>query len=145
MSICFPVDYQLVYGPSDRTEDLSIEDRTVHGFALDFGRVGNCSGRVSPLVHLTMFTVSRPAARTVRGLAGIMATPSTATAPWVKSEDGVTLTADDGDDERGGQSYKHEDGRNNDDSCQRLRSVSGSYHVDKTIDRRTASHWGRGC
>jgi len=49
-------------------EDLDIEDWTVPVFAV--GRVVDGCGGVSPLFHLAVFVVSRPAARTARRLVG---------------------------------------------------------------------------
>lgn len=53
----------------------------------------------------------------------------------VQREDGVALTADDHHEERGRQSDEDEDGRDDDNSRQRLSPVPRTNHVDKTIER----------
>jgi len=78
------------------------------------------------LFHLAVLAVPRTAAGAARRLAAATMTPTR-----VQREDGVAFAADDRHEQRRNQRNEDEDGRDDNDRCQRLGSVLCAYHVDK--------------
>lgn len=107
-------------------------------------RKGGAHERVGKLEHgLNDLSTSRLVAGRLVGMSSPSASPAMTMSTRIQSENGVSLTADHGDEERCRQRDEHEYGRNHDDRRQRLRPVLGANHIDETIHRRTTTHWGR--